>query len=91
MSTVSPGTAADLARNVYLVQSETLLPAFLKNKVFSENAQHKSVVKGTVGTRLINRKKALRYAPGANGPIPVAAGVAILSCCSAKSATTGGT
>ena len=56
MAELNPGSAAKLARDVYLAQDPVTLSIFLQRKDFCVNKNNKTVLKAEVGTRLINTK-----------------------------------
>lgn len=56
MAEISPKTAAELAKEVYFVQTEARLPFFLARPEFSQQAGSAVAMKATVGSRLINTK-----------------------------------
>jgi len=53
MSNLSPVSSAKLAQGVYLVRNALLLREFLSKSEISKDSANKSVVEGTVGSRLI--------------------------------------
>ncbi len=54
MTIITPAVAAKLANDVYDVQDNFVLKAFLANKIFTPNPQSKIVLKAAVGSRLLN-------------------------------------
>ena len=56
MSELSPRSASSMAREVYAVQTKTMLRAFLTRKEFSTKSSEKQAVDATVGSRLVNTR-----------------------------------
>jgi hypothetical protein len=56
MSQLSPLIAAELAKDIYLVQNEVFLKVFMSSPIFSNQGSQQQHLKAEVGTRLINTR-----------------------------------